>query len=108
MTCQDSFNVPHGGNAVELHGREGSLLATNVLSQKAGGQVQVSTGAGSRQLTLNQADAYVGVVEAFLAAIRGEGAPGCSGRDGLMSLRCALAAQEAIATGRAVDISDAG
>lgn len=104
VTCQDSFNVPHGGNAVELHGRAGSLLARDVLWQEGRGEVHVTTEAGARLLPLEHRNAYEHVVADFLKTIGGDGVPECSGRDGLASLRCALAAEEAICSGRVVEI----
>jgi len=104
VICQDSFNVPFGGNAVEFHGRAGSLLATDVMSQQAGGSVRISDENGTRKLPLDHRNAYEGVVADFLAATIGQGVPGCPGRDGLAALHYALAAQDAILTGRRIDL----
>lgn len=105
VTCQDSFNVPHGGTAVELHGRQASLLAVDVMGQQAGGTLRLTDKNGPRDVPLDSNNAYDGVVADFLAATLGQGVPGCSGRDGLAALRYALAAQEAILSGRRIEIS---
>ncbi|WP_420006353.1 Gfo/Idh/MocA family protein [Arenibacterium sp. LLYu02] len=105
IICQDSFNVPFGGNAVELHGSHGSLIARDVLHQRDEGQITVSTVDGIRTLTQPKRDTYVHVVEDFFASIRTGKLPSCSGADGLASLRYALIAQEAIQSGHAIDIT---
>jgi len=47
---------------------------------------------------------YARALHAFVAAVRGEGAPAASGEDGVRSLATALAVLEASRSGRRVEI----
>jgi 1,5-anhydro-D-fructose reductase (1,5-anhydro-D-mannitol-forming) len=104
VICQDSFLVPHGGTAVEIHGSAGSIVGKQVLWQEPQGEVIVSTADGTRCITVEHRVPYKRTIADFVAAIRGEGSPSASGGDGVESLRLALAAQEAIDTGKTVEL----
>ena len=49
---------------------------------------------------------YVTVLEAFVAAIRGDGRPTVSGEEGLAALEVAFAADRAATTGRTVGLHE--
>ncbi|MCR4265815.1 Gfo/Idh/MocA family protein [Nitratireductor sp. ZSWI3] len=105
VICHDSFLVPYGGTAVEIHGTEGSISGEQILWQKPQGKVYVTTKHGKREINFNHAIPYHRTVSDFVNAVRGKGVPSASGRDGADSLRLVLAAREALATGRTVEIS---
>ncbi len=104
ITCLDSFLVPHGGTAVELHGTKGSILGQEVLWQQPQGEIEVKTEAGSRSISVDHKVPYLRTINDFVNAVNGKGKTSASGEDGLKSLKYTLAAQKAITTGQAVDL----
>lgn len=104
ITCMDSFLVPHGGTAIELHGTKGSILGREVLWQEPQGDVKVTTDAGSRIISVDHKNPYLRTVSDFVDAVSGNGVPSATGMDGLKSLKYTLAAQKAITTGTAVEL----
>jgi len=90
-----------------VHGTEGSLSATDVMTQRPVGSVILRTANGAQELTFDRGDLYTRAVRLFHAAIRGEGKPSATGEDGVWSLAAAEAALESARTGRAVKV-DAG
>ena len=103
----DSFLVPHAGTFIDLHGTTGSLLARDVIGPDPTGEVMLQ-----RDHSLTRVDVgsrrplYERMVAAFNAAVRGQGPPLCSGRDGLASLAIALAAVQSAQTGRPSQVPD--
>jgi 1,5-anhydro-D-fructose reductase (1,5-anhydro-D-mannitol-forming) len=103
----EAFTVRFGGTGFEVHGTEGSLSATDVMTQRPVGSVILRTANGAQELTFDRGDLYTRAVRLFHAAIRGEGKPSATGEDGVWSLAAAEAALESARTGRAVKV-DAG
>ncbi|HYD99775.1 MAG TPA: Gfo/Idh/MocA family oxidoreductase [Alphaproteobacteria bacterium] len=101
----EAFTVRHAGTGLEVHGTEGSLIATNVMSQRPDGRLVLRTAAGEEALPLAHENLYARALRAFHAAMRGEGRPIATGEDGLRSLAVALAVQEAARTGRRVAVA---
>ncbi len=103
----DGFTLPHAGTGFEVHGTEGSLIARDVMTQRAIGTVTLRTAGGEEALPLDHENLYARAIRNFHAAIAGQGAPSASGADGIWSLATALAVLESARTGKAVKI-DAG
>ena len=100
----DAFTTKFATTGFEVHGSEGSLIATNCMTQRPVGDVLLRTAAGEERLPIDHENLYARALRAFHAAIRGEGAPAATGEDGVRSLAIALAARQAAASGRLVTI----
>ena len=100
----ESFNTPHARTSVEIHGTEGSLIATDVLLQPGQGVIHIFKNGRPTELTYPAANPYLRVVREFGAAIRFHGAPAATGKDGLLALKAALAARAAATTGNSVKL----
>jgi 1,5-anhydro-D-fructose reductase (1,5-anhydro-D-mannitol-forming) len=98
----DAFTTKFTTTGFEIHGAEGSLIATDCMTQHPIGDVLLRTAKGEEILSLEHENLYVRALRAFHAAIEGEGVPAATGEDGVRSMAFALAAAEAAATGRAV------
>jgi 1,5-anhydro-D-fructose reductase (1,5-anhydro-D-mannitol-forming) len=98
----DAFTTKFATTGFEVHGSDGSLVATNCMTQRPVGEVLLRTAAGEERLPLEHENLYARAVRAFHAAIRGEGTPAATGEDGVRSMAVALAALESAATGRVV------
>jgi 1,5-anhydro-D-fructose reductase (1,5-anhydro-D-mannitol-forming) len=102
----DSFTVGYAGTSLEVHGTEGTILVTDAMTQDTKGQVVLTTGSGVQAVDVDCSDdLYVIGLRAFTAAVEGTGTPTATGRDGLMALKVALAAQESALSGRTVHIN---
>ena len=75
------------------------------MTQDTAGVVTLTTSDGPQRVEVDcSADLYAIVLDAFDAAVAGEGTPTATGSDGLAALRIALAAQESARTGRTIDL----
>ena len=102
----DSFTVGYAGTSLEVHGTEGTIRVTDAMTQDTAGQVILTTGSGSQAVDVDcSEDLYVIGLRSFTAAVEGTGRPAATGRDGLMALKVALAAQESALSGRTVHIN---
>jgi 1,5-anhydro-D-fructose reductase (1,5-anhydro-D-mannitol-forming) len=100
----EGFTTKFAGTGFEVHGSEGSLVATGVMTQKPVGSVVLRTAKGEEELPFDRENLYERALGAFHAAIRGEGRPAATGEDGVWSLACAEAALRSAKTGRAAKI----
>ena len=100
--------MPHAGSGLEVHGKAGSLIARDVMTQRPVGEVWAVTEAGRRDISVEPHDLYAFSLGKFAAAIRGEGAPAASGHDGVKSLAVALAALQSAREGRRVAVDYGG
>jgi 1,5-anhydro-D-fructose reductase (1,5-anhydro-D-mannitol-forming) len=97
----DAFTIRHARTGLEVHGTDGSLYATDVMTQDPIGRVVLRRDGREEEVDLGAPeDLYVRAVRLFNAATRGEGAPAATGEDGIRSLAVGLAVQEAARTGR--------
>ena len=96
----DAFTTPFAKTGFEVHGSEGSLIATDCMTQRPIGDVRLRTAAGDEMLPIDHGNLYVRSVSAFHAAIRGEGLPSATGEDGVRSMALAIAALDSARTGR--------
>lgn len=96
----DAFTTRFATTGFEVHGSEGSLVATDCMTQRPIGRVLLRSGHGEESLPLDGENLYERTIRAFHAAIRGEGSPSATGEDGVRSMALALAALESARTGR--------
>lgn len=102
----DSFTVGYAGTSLEVHGTDGTLQVINAMTQDTKGQVVLTTASGVQSVEVDcSEDLYVIGLRAFTAAVEGTGVPTATGRDGLLALKVALAAQESAVSGRTVHIN---
>ena len=100
----EGFTTKFAGTGFEVHGSEGSLIASNVMTQKPIGTVLLRTAKGEEELSFDREDLYARSLRQFHAAIRGEGQPSATGEDGVWSLTSAEAALQSAKSGTAVAI----
>jgi 1,5-anhydro-D-fructose reductase (1,5-anhydro-D-mannitol-forming) len=100
----DAFTTKYAVTGFEVHGSDGSLIATNCMTQAPIGEVLLRTAAGDEQLPIDRENLYVRGLRAFHAAVRGEGRPAATGEDGVRSLAIGIAALESAASKRVVAI----
>jgi 1,5-anhydro-D-fructose reductase (1,5-anhydro-D-mannitol-forming) len=97
----DSFTIRHTATGFEIHGTEGSLLATDVMTQEPVGRIVLRRGTEETEIDPGiREDLYAFAVRHFNAAARGEGEPAATGEDGIRSLAVALAVIESVKTGK--------
>lgn len=103
----DAFTVPFNSSSVDVYGSEGTLHATDALTQDPVGDLTLRDEAGVRAVDVgNREDLYVVSVRDFTAAVEGTGAVAVTGMAGTQAVAVALAVQEAAETGRTVDVVD--
>ncbi|WP_095199409.1 Gfo/Idh/MocA family protein [Mesorhizobium carmichaelinearum] len=100
----EGFTTKFAGTGFEVHGSEGSLIASNVMTQKPDGSVLLRTDKGEEPLSFDHEDLYVRSVRRFHAAIHGVGQPAATGEDGIWSLTSAEAALQSASSGKAIKI----
>jgi 1,5-anhydro-D-fructose reductase (1,5-anhydro-D-mannitol-forming) len=106
VQTHDAFTVPYAGSGLEVHGTEGSIFARDVMTQDPVGRVVMRTKA--REWPVDPAhreDLYDHTLDAFAAAVTGEGQPVVDGADGVHALAVALAVKQAAETGRTVPVA---
>jgi 1,5-anhydro-D-fructose reductase (1,5-anhydro-D-mannitol-forming) len=96
----DAFTTKHVSTGFEVHGTEGSLIASNVMTQKPIGEVLLRTAKGEELLRFEPENLYQRSVRNFTLAMAGKGQPSASAEDGIKSMAVALAALKAAKTGK--------
>ena len=104
----DAFTTRYATTGFEVHGSEGSLIATDCMTQQPKGEVMLRTAAGEEKLSLAHEKLYDRSIRLFQDAVAGNGAPAATGEDGVRSLALALAAAEAARTGHETRIESQG
>jgi 1,5-anhydro-D-fructose reductase (1,5-anhydro-D-mannitol-forming) len=103
--AHDAFTVAHAGTGLEVHGTEGSITATGVMTQDPVGTVVLRDRSGVREVGVDdRPDLYDVILRAFFEAVREGGEPTVSGAQGVAALAVALAVREAARTGRTIPI----
>lgn len=101
----DAFTIRYAHTGFEIHGTEGSLYATDVMTQDPIGRIVLRHAGQDTQIDTGQPeDLYERSVRLFTAAARGEGQPAATGEDGIHSLAIALAVLESTRVGRNVRV----
>ncbi|GAA0904018.1 Gfo/Idh/MocA family oxidoreductase [Streptomyces thermoalcalitolerans] len=96
----DAFTVPHAGTALEVHGTDASVFATDAMTQDPDGEVVLRRGGTGTPVDVGpRDDLYVTGLRAFADAVHGDGTPLATGTDGFASLAVALAVRDALRTG---------
>lgn len=95
----EAFTIRYAGTGFEVHGSEGSLIARDVMTQRAIGEVRLRTSVGEEVLPVEHEELYGRAVRRFHGAVRGQDTPAATGEDGVRSLAFALAALDAAKTG---------
>jgi 1,5-anhydro-D-fructose reductase (1,5-anhydro-D-mannitol-forming) len=104
----DAFTTRYATTGFEVHGEEGSLVATDCMTQQPKGEVALRTAAGAVPLSLSHEGLYVRSIRLFQSATAGAGAPAATGEDGVRSLALALATIEAAKAGRETSVASQG
>ncbi|WP_230425735.1 Gfo/Idh/MocA family protein [Spartinivicinus ruber] len=104
VQTHQSFMVPYAGTGLEVHGTHGSIIARDVMSQRATGTVELVNDAGRRQLSIEHHNLYQYALSQFAKAITQGGEPAVTGEDGLKALAIALAMTESAATKQRVAV----
>jgi 1,5-anhydro-D-fructose reductase (1,5-anhydro-D-mannitol-forming) len=103
----DAFTVQFPGTSMEIHGDSGAIVIGDAMTQDTAGTVTLHTGAGVEPVEVDTtADLYEINVEAFVQAVQGRGRPTASGMDGLSALQVALAADQSLTSGCAMEIAN--
>ncbi len=108
VQSHESFTHPHAQTGIEVHGTEGSIHASGVMTQRAVGEITLVDGEGRHQIEFSKHNLYEHGVAAFAEAVAGKGRPAADGEDGVKSLAVALAVREAARQGRAVSVDYGG
>jgi 1,5-anhydro-D-fructose reductase (1,5-anhydro-D-mannitol-forming) len=106
LQLHDAYTLPHARTGFEVHGTEGSLIATDAMTQSPDGDV-VLRRAGRDDVLVepeDREDLYVRGTRRFAAAVVEDCAPPAGGADGVRSLAVALAVEESLRAGRRVDV----
>ena len=95
------WSVPFARNGLEIHGTEGSLVATNVMRADPGGTVALVDAAGEREIAVRAPPRRLRGHPrgSFAAAVTDGGEPTISGLEGLRALAVALAIRESSRAG---------
>jgi 1,5-anhydro-D-fructose reductase (1,5-anhydro-D-mannitol-forming) len=103
----DSFAVPYPGTSMEIHGERGAIVIGDAMTQDTPGTVELHTADGTEPIEVDCSDDLYDInVRAFAATIREEGRPTATGAEGLGALQVAIAVEESLRSGRAVDIDN--
>ena len=100
----DAFTTRYATTGFEVHGEQGSLIATDCMTQAPKGEVLLRTAEGEQLLPLAHENLYARSVRLFQDAVAGRGAPSATGEDGVKSLSVALSTLEAARSGRETPI----
>jgi len=105
VQTHDAFTVAYAGTGLEVHGVDGSIVATDVMTQEPVGTVVLRDATGERELDIpDRRDMYEVALEAFARAVEEKSEPAVTGVDGVRALAVALAVQEAASSGRCVPV----
>lgn len=101
----DAFTVAHAETGLEVHGTEGSIMATGVMTQDPVGTVALRDRSGTREVDIgDRPDLYDVILRAFGAAVHEGGEPTVTGAQGVHALAVALAVREAAQSARTVPV----
>jgi 1,5-anhydro-D-fructose reductase (1,5-anhydro-D-mannitol-forming) len=105
VQTHDAYTLSHAGNALEVHGRDGSIVAAGVMAPEPAGHIVLRTSVGEHDVApADRRGLYEVALEAFAGAVRGLGRPVVDGRDGVRALAIALAVKRAAETGQTIPV----
>jgi 1,5-anhydro-D-fructose reductase (1,5-anhydro-D-mannitol-forming) len=105
VQTHDSFTSAFTPTRLEVHGDEGSIEATNVMTQDPVGEVHLRGPSGLREIRVDdRRDLYEIAFGAFAAAVQGEGDPTVSGSDGVKAYAVAQAVLDSSRSGQVAAI----
>lgn len=101
----DSYATPWSSSQVEVFGEDGVVRGDDIMSPSPRGDVSIQDKSGRRAVDVaDRRHPYDVTLDAFAAAIAGDGVPIVDGADGSLSLGVSLAILESARTGRRVAI----
>lgn len=101
----DAFTVPFASTGLEIHGTAGSLVARDVMTQQAVGEIELRTANGTESIAIEHGNLYEYSVAQFHRAVQDGQAPAASGVDGYRSLITARALAKSAETGEHVMVA---
>ena len=104
VETHEGFTIRHAGTSFEVHGTEGSIFATGVMTQQPVGRIILRRDGEDEEIPFSDHNLYVRSMGLFMDAVAGNGAPSATGTDGVKSLAVAMAVKEAATTGRRVAV----
>lgn len=104
VMTHESFTHPYAGSGLEVHGTNGSIFATGIMTQQPVGEITLITDNKQEIISFSNHDLYVQGVADFITAVKGKGRPAADGIDGLKSLCIALSVRESATSGTCIDI----
>lgn len=107
VQTHDAFTIAYASTGLQVLGSEGSIESSGAMDQEPIGTILLRDASGEREVEpADRRDLYDVNVDAFAAAVRGEGTPTATGLDGLRAVQVALAVRAAAESGRRVSITD--
>jgi 1,5-anhydro-D-fructose reductase (1,5-anhydro-D-mannitol-forming) len=107
VSLHEGFNTPFAQSTVEVHGDRATAVCVGHVAQTAIAELWLTSGDDRRceRVDIGAPTApYVGVLQAFGAAVADGVPPSATGEDGLRSLQIALAVHESARNARPSDI----
>ena len=108
VQTHESFTHRFALTGIEVHGTDGSIVASGVMTQRPVGAVTLVDELGHHPVPFSDHDLYARALALFAGAVAGEGRPAADGADGARSLAVALAVRDAAAKGRSVRVDYGG
>lgn len=108
VQSHESFTHGFAGTGIEFHGTEGSIFASNVMTQMPVGTIRLQDTSGSHEISFSTHNLYERSLGLFNKAVAGSGRPSAGGVDGIKSLAVALAVRDAALSGREVQVNYEG
>lgn len=106
VSTHEAFNNPHLPTSLHVLGETGSLVGENCNTGDPVGTLSIIRNHQYSQVNLDDPeDLYLRTVRFFKSAIAGVGTPIVTGLDGFNSLAVSVAIQEAVLTGKRVDVA---
>lgn len=102
----DAFTVANEPTRLIVHGTTGVITADDAMTQDADGTITILTADGVRVVEPEHRNLYSIVLDAFAAAVAGDGRPTADVHDGIEAVRVALAALKSQRTGSTIDLSN--
>ncbi|MEP3278900.1 MAG: Gfo/Idh/MocA family oxidoreductase [Stappiaceae bacterium] len=104
VQSHESFTHRFAGTGIQIHGTDGSIFATNVMTQEPVGEIRLVTSEGEKAVPFENHNLYHRSLGLFTKAVGGVGRPAADGVDGVKSLAVALAVRDAAQAAKAVRV----